>query len=99
MHVLCCAARVPRDEGEAYGKGVQKGLAQNDSGAQWGRRTGISRMEFGLAASRCIQIVFFPKITFVRYSISLRNGEAPGKMTRMVSSEYSQASYIAITGS
>jgi len=40
----------------------------------------------------------FPKITFDRYSISLRDGEAPGKMTGMVSGEFSQAPYIAIKG-
>lgn len=60
---MCCAVQLGYRaiKGE-YGEGVQKGLAQNDSGAQRGRRTGISRMEFGLAASRCIQIVFFPPL-------------------------------------
>lgn len=60
MHVLGYAARVPRDEGECEGWGGEGGLARNDSGAQWDRRTGILRMEFGLAVSRCIQIVFLP---------------------------------------
>jgi len=39
----------------------------------------------------------FPKITFDRYSISLRDGEAPGKMTG-ISSKFSQEPYIAIKG-
>lgn len=81
MHVLGYPARVPRDEGECEG-----GLARNDSGAQWDRRTGILRMEFGLAVSRCIQIVFLlflPKDNF-RYSIFIprSDGEAElGKIT------------------
>lgn len=58
---MCCAVLLGYSAMKGWDeKGAQKGLAQNDSGAQRGRRTGISRMEFGLAASRCIQIVFFP---------------------------------------
>lgn len=98
MHVLCCAARVPRDEGDETGRECKRG---------WRRmipvRNGVDERAFHvwsldspLHAAFKLYFSPSPKITFVRYSISPRDGEAPGKMTGMVSGEFSQAPYIAI---
>lgn len=95
---MCCAARVPRDEGDETGRECKRG---------WRRmipvRNGVDERAFRvwsldspLHAAFKLYFSLSPKITFVRYSISPRDGEAPGKMTGMVSGEFSQAPYIAI---
>lgn len=91
---MCCA--VQRDEGE------RRRRSAKGAGAEWFRSAaGVDERAFRvwsldspLHAAFKLYFSPSPKITFARYSISPRDGEAPGKMTRMVSGEFSQAPYI-----